>query len=106
MLTNREYEILSIINNAEKNIIASDIVKENKNNNLTINTVQAVLKKLLKAELIEIDEIVYSGTVLTRAYKVSKKTPKLIAKMLVKDFKEYEHFVSKEMLIEELSKSK
>ena len=36
---------------------------------LTINTVQAVLRKLLKKKLIEIDKIVYSGTVLCRSYK-------------------------------------
>lgn len=34
-----------------------------------MNTVQAVLRKLLKNKLVEIAEIVYSGTVLTRSYK-------------------------------------
>lgn len=105
MLTSREYEILSIIGKSEKSIIASDIVKENDDSKLTINTVQAVLKKLLKEELIEIGEIVYSGTVLCRAYKVSDKAPKIIAKMLVEELGKYEMFVSKDMLLEELSKS-
>ena len=35
---------------------------------LTINTVQAVIRKLLKSEFIKIDNIVYSGTVLCRSY--------------------------------------
>ena len=34
-----------------------------------MNTVQAVLRKLLKNNLIEVADIVYSGTVLTRSYK-------------------------------------
>lgn len=66
-LTGRERDILSILWNSEKGMIASEIVKER--DDLTINTVQAVLKKLLKRKLIEVDQIVYSGTVLSRSYK-------------------------------------
>ena len=35
---------------------------------LTMNTVQAVLRKLLKEGLIKINRIVYSGTVLSRSF--------------------------------------
>ncbi len=65
-LTGREKDILDILWKAEKGLIASEIVKEMEG--LTINTVQAVLKKLLKRNLIRIDQIVYSGTVLSRSY--------------------------------------
>lgn len=65
-LTGREKDILDILWNAEKGLIASEIVKQMEG--LTINTVQAVLKKLLKRNLIKIDQIVYSGTVLSRSY--------------------------------------
>ncbi len=65
-LTGREKDILDILWKAEKGLIASEIVKEMEG--LTINTVQAVLKKLLKRNLIKIDQIVYSGTVLSRSY--------------------------------------
>lgn len=65
-LTGRERDILSILWNADKGMIASEIVKERED--LTINTVQAILKKLLKRNLIKVDEIVYSGTVLSRSY--------------------------------------
>ena len=46
---------------------ASQIV--NSQPDLTMNTVQAILRKLLKRELIEVADIVYSGTVLSRSYK-------------------------------------
>lgn len=65
-LTGREKDILDILWNAGKGLIASEIVKSSED--LTINTVQAVLKKLLKRNLIQIDQIVYSGTVLSRSY--------------------------------------
>lgn len=67
-LTGRERDILTILWNAEKGLIASEIVKCG-DEDLTINTVQAVLKKLLKRNLIQVDQIVYSGTVLSRSYK-------------------------------------
>ena len=47
-LTGREKDILDILWKAGKGMIASEIVKEMEG--LTINTVQAVLKKLLKKE--------------------------------------------------------
>lgn len=65
-LTNREIDILNILWNNQKPMVASDIVK--KDDTLTINTVQATLRKLLKKNLIEVADIVYSGTVLCRSY--------------------------------------
>lgn len=65
-LTGREKDVLAVLWKAEKGMIASEVVKVR--NDLTINTVQAVLKKLLKRNLIKVDQIVYSGTVLSRSY--------------------------------------
>ena len=65
-LTNKEYEILKILWASETPLTASNIVE--RGDALSINTVQAPLKKLLKREFIRIDQIVYSGTVLSRAY--------------------------------------
>ncbi len=79
-LTGREKDILSILWNAEKGMIASEIVKER--DDLTINTVQAVLKKLLRRKLIEVDQIVYSGTVLSRSYKPAMSEPEFETRML------------------------
>lgn len=66
-ITNRELDIMQLLWNAEKPLIASEIASLKPD--LTINTVQAVLRKLLKQGYIEIAEIVYSGTVLTRSYR-------------------------------------
>ena len=65
-LTGRERDILDILWNSEEGMIASEVAEQRED--LTINTVQAVLKKLLKREFIKVQEIVYSGTVLSRKY--------------------------------------
>lgn len=65
-LTGREEDIMNIFWHSEKGLIASAVVE--KKEGLTINTVQATLKKLFKRNLLKIDEIVYSGTVLSRSY--------------------------------------
>lgn len=68
-LTNREYDILRILWASEEALTASGITE--RGNGLPINTVQAMLKKLLKRDLVHVDQIVYSGTVLSRAYRPS-----------------------------------
>ena len=62
-LTNRERDILDILWESGKSMVASEITSMR--DDLSIN----VLKKLLQKKLIAVDEIVYSGTVLSRSYK-------------------------------------
>ncbi|MFQ7311124.1 BlaI/MecI/CopY family transcriptional regulator [Sellimonas sp.] len=66
-LTRRQAEVMNILWEAQKPMIASEIVKAKED--LNINTVQAALRSLIKKEYIEVAEIVYSGTVLTRSYR-------------------------------------
>ncbi|MEO3947780.1 BlaI/MecI/CopY family transcriptional regulator [Gorillibacterium sp. CAU 1737] len=66
-LTNKEKEVLGILWSSDEPLIASDIAKADAS--LNLNTVQAILRKLLSKELIEVADIVYSGTVLTRSYR-------------------------------------
>ena len=66
-LTKRDLDVLNILWESDETKTAAQIVKAGPE--LTMNTVQAVLRKLLKNKLVEIAEIVYSGTVLTRSYK-------------------------------------
>ncbi len=80
-VTSREMEVLKILWNASAPMTASDIVKENPE--LTMNTVQAVLRKLLKNNFIEVADIVYSGTVLTRSYKSAISAEDFAAKKVV-----------------------
>lgn len=66
-LTSREVDIMNILWTSGKPLIASEIADCRPD--LTINTVQAVLRKLLKYQLVEVADIVYSGTVLSRSYR-------------------------------------
>ena len=54
-LTNRERDILDILWESGKSMVASEITSMR--DDLSINTVQAVLKKLLQKKLIAVDEI-------------------------------------------------
>lgn len=65
--TRREQDVLEVLWNGEKPMTASEIVGANPD--LTMNTVQAVLRKLLGQKIIEVADIVYSGTVLSRSYR-------------------------------------
>lgn len=66
-LSDRELEVMQVLWASETPVIASEIQKLN--SELNINTIQAVLRKLLQKKMIEVADIVYSGTVLSRSYK-------------------------------------
>lgn len=66
-LSKKQLEVMKLFWESPPPLIASEIVKSSKD--LQINTVQACLRSLIKKEYIEIDDIIYSGTVLTRSYR-------------------------------------
>ena len=68
-LTNKAYAVLDILLNAQRSLTATEITSMNETMN--INTVQSVLRTLLKNNYIEVAQIVYSGNVLCRSYQVS-----------------------------------
>lgn len=72
-LSKRQYEVMEILWEKDVPMLASEILEANKE--LNINTVQAVLRSLVKKKYIEITDIAYSGTVLARRYRpiVTKK---------------------------------
>lgn len=65
--SNKELDVLQALWRAKKPLTASGIVRDNPE--LSINTVQVVLKHLTSNKLIKVADIVYSGTVLSRAYE-------------------------------------
>lgn len=65
-LTRRELDIMNILWQENKPLVASEILKYN--STLSISTVQTALRKLIDKKFIEVANIVYSGTVLTRSY--------------------------------------
>lgn len=66
-ISEREKDIMYVLWHTEESLTASLIAE--KGNGLSINTVQAAVRSLMKKGYIEIADIVYSGTVLTRSYR-------------------------------------
>ena len=65
-LSKRELDVMNVLWAEDKPLIASEIPERQPE--LSINTVQSVLKKLLQRGFIEVAQIVQSGTVLSRSY--------------------------------------
>ena len=62
----RQLGVMKVLWESDTPLVASDIAK--KDDALNINTVQACLRSLIANHSIEVADIVYSGTVLTRSY--------------------------------------
>ena len=65
-LTKKQLEVMKVLWNSPAPMISSEIEKSNPSFNT--NTVQTCLRELLKKGYIEVADIVYSGTVLSRSY--------------------------------------
>ena len=65
-LTKRERQIMNIFWNSDKPLSANDIAVQQQD--LSNNTIQAVVRKLKNHDLLKVADIGYSGTVLTRLY--------------------------------------
>ena len=66
LLTKRQNEVMSVLWSSDLPLSANQICNENES--LSMNTVQQVLKALLKMQFIKVEDIGYSNTVLTRLY--------------------------------------
>ena len=95
-LTGREMDIMNILWNSQKPLIASEIAEYR--SDLTINTVQAVIRKLLKYQLIEVADIVYSGTVLSRSYKPSISSEEYAVHEVTSDYLAFQKCLSSQNL--------
>ena len=69
--TNKEQAVLNQLLTAETSLTASEIVARSES--LNSNTVQSVVRSLLKRGYIEVAQIVYSGKVLCRSYRPTEK---------------------------------
>ncbi len=65
-LSKHQLEVMKVLWDAQTPLVASDISK--RHDKLNLSTVQAALRVLIKEKIVEVADIVYSGTVLTRAY--------------------------------------
>lgn len=75
-LNPRELDVLNILWKSEDAMMATDIV--NAGEGLTQSTVTAVLRKLLKDNLVEVVGITHSGRVLSRTYRPTETSREVI----------------------------
>lgn len=92
VMNQRELEVLQILFNTDDALIATDIV--NKGEGLTQSTVTAVLRKLLKEELVEVTGITHSGRVLSRTYRPSEKAKEILLQYFVDSYNSFANVVS------------
>ena len=102
-LTRRDLDVLSVLWDSERPLTASEIVAANPA--LNKNTVQPVLRKLLKNELIQVADIVYSGTVLSRSYIPSVSREEVSLYRLSSEYRQLEKDVSKASFLSFLLKT-
>ena len=87
-ITNRELEIMQLLWHADHPVIASEVAAMKPD--LTVNTVQSVLRNLLKHKYIEVAKIVYSGTVLTRSYRPLITEQEFGVNQVIRDFHSFQ----------------
>ncbi len=100
-LTNREMDILSILWSSEKPLTVAEIVDAS-NGTLKANTVQAVVKLLLNRNLVEVCDIVYSGTVLCRNYRPTKDSRQVAAGNTSIEFQRFQSNITTSPLLASL----
>lgn len=120
-LTPREMQIMNILWETDEPLLASQVAVIS---GLSINTVNAVVKKMLKNDLLEVADIIYSGTVLSRRYQptVSRQeyatnvfvgqlgngsklpTPQIVARLLDREDNEEETLSELQEMINERKK--
>lgn len=81
-LSGRELDVMNVLWGINVPVIAKEIVDLDPS--LSINTVQAILKSLLKRKYIKVADIVYSGKVLTRSYEAVLTADEYMLKQISK----------------------
>ncbi len=97
-ITNREKDVLEILWNSEKPLLASDITKLDPS--LSISSVQLALRNLLSKNIIEVADIVYSGTVLSRNYRPTLSREDF----LINSFKNFDQKINTQNIVATLLK--
>ena len=90
----RELDVLNILwKKSDEALTSTDIVNEQKG--LTQSTVIAVLRKLLKDDLVEVSGVTHSGKVLSRTYRPTEKSQKAILNNFKSDYSNFKNIISK-----------
>ena len=92
-LNPRELDVLNILWKTDEPMTSTDIVNEQKG--LTQSTVIAVLRKLLKENLVEVAGITHSGKVLSRTYRPTEESKKVIMDNFTGGYANFKNVISK-----------
>lgn len=92
-LNPRELDVLNILWKSGEPMTSTDIVNEMRG--LTQSTVIAVLRKLLKDELVEVCGVTHSGKVLSRTYRPTESSREVILNHFATDYANFRDVISK-----------
>lgn len=92
-LNPRELEVLKILHESDRALTSTEIV--NSGSELTQSTVQAVLRKLLAAELVEVQGVTHSGNVLSRTFGPTEKSKQVLTEKFLNDYRSFRTIISK-----------
>lgn len=92
-LNQRELDVLNILWKSEEPMTSTDIVNEMRG--LTQSTVIAVLRKLLKDNLVEVCGVTHSGKVLSRTYRPTEASREVILNNFATDYANFRNVISK-----------
>lgn len=92
-LNQRELDVLNILWKTDEPMTSTDIVNEQRG--LTQSTVIAVLRKLLKDDLVEVAGVTHSGKVLSRTYRPTPASRDVIMSNFAGDYASFKNVISK-----------
>lgn len=93
-LNPRELEVLKILHESDRALTSTEIV--NSGTGLTQSTVQAVLRKLMAAELVDVQGITHSGNVLSRTFGATEKSKEVLKERFFHDYLCFRTIISKQ----------
>ncbi len=91
-LNPRELDVLNILWKSGEAMTSTDIVNEMRG--LTQSTVIAVLRKLLKEGLVEVDGVTHSGKVLSRTYRPTEASRDIIMDNFATDYANFKNVIT------------
>lgn len=91
-LNPRELEVLKILHESERPLTSTEIV--NSGAELTQSTVQAVLRKLLANDLVEVQGVTHSGNVLSRTFGATERSKEVLTEKFLQDYKSFRSIIS------------
>lgn len=103
MLNDREFDVLNILWKIQEPMTSTDIVNEMRG--LTQSTVIAVLRNLLKNNLVEVSGVTHSGKVLSRTYRPTEKSREVILNDFVELYERFSAVVPADQLVKEILKT-